>query len=91
MSSLQESERQTDNQSNKMEGRKKCFVVTPIGQPDTATRRATDGLVNIVLKPVLDAEYDLPRSRFCSHDRRLGVRAARYNLALDGRRFEPCW
>ncbi|MFL5823143.1 MAG: endo alpha-1,4 polygalactosaminidase [Solirubrobacteraceae bacterium] len=42
-------------------------------------------------KPVLDAEYRLPRSRFCARDVRLGIMAARYNLALDGRVYEPCW
>lgn len=42
-------------------------------------------------KPVLDAEYNLPRSGFCAHDRRLGIMAARFNLALNGRRFAPCW
>jgi hypothetical protein len=42
-------------------------------------------------KPVLDAEYNLARASFCSHDRGLGIMAARYNLALDGRRFAPCW
>jgi hypothetical protein len=41
-------------------------------------------------KPVLDAEYDLPRSGFCAHDRALGIMAARYSLALDGRVFRPC-
>ena len=42
-------------------------------------------------KPVLDAEYRLPTTRFCVHDRRLGIMAARYNLALDGRVYRPCW
>lgn len=42
-------------------------------------------------KPVLDAEYNLPRSSFCADDRRLGITAARYNLALDGQTYQPCW
>jgi hypothetical protein len=42
-------------------------------------------------KPVLDAEYNLPRHRFCSRDRRIGVTSARYNLSLDGRVYRPCW
>jgi hypothetical protein len=41
-------------------------------------------------KPVLDAEYNLPRRTFCAHDRRLGIMAARYNLSLDGRVYRPC-
>lgn len=42
-------------------------------------------------KPVLDAEYSLSRRAFCRRDARLGILAARYNLALDGHRFAPCW
>lgn len=43
-------------------------------------------------KPVLDAEYD--RSlypQFCAADARAGIMGAVYNLALDGRLYEPCW
>ncbi|MBV7571830.1 hypothetical protein KW846_03870 [Pseudomonas sp. PDM32] len=32
---------------------KKCFIVTPIGVDNSATRRAADGLINAVMKPVL--------------------------------------
>lgn len=32
---------------------KKCFVVTPIGGDNSATRRAADGLISAVIKPVL--------------------------------------
>jgi hypothetical protein len=42
-------------------------------------------------KPVLDAEYHLATSSFCRRDSRMGIMAARYNLALDGRVYEPCW
>ncbi|SUD38011.1 hypothetical protein [Ectopseudomonas mendocina] len=39
---------------------KKCFIVTPIGSGDSQTRRAADGLIRSVLKPVLDSyEYEL--------------------------------
>ena len=42
-------------------------------------------------KPVLNAEYDLPRSRFCAADNRTGIMGAVYSLDLNGSRFEPCW
>jgi hypothetical protein len=42
-------------------------------------------------KPVLDAEYLLPTTRFCAADQRAGIMGAQYDLALDGRRFSPCW
>lgn len=41
-------------------------------------------------EPVLNAEYKLARSRFCASDATAGIMGARYNLALNGRRFEPC-
>lgn len=32
---------------------KKCFIVTPIGGADSTTRRAADGLISSVLKPLM--------------------------------------
>ncbi|UZE84768.1 hypothetical protein [Pseudomonas viciae] len=33
---------------------RKCFIVTPIGSDASTTRRAADGLINAVMKPVLE-------------------------------------
>lgn len=35
------------------ESGKRCFVVTPIGPDDSDTRRAADGVINAVIKPIL--------------------------------------
>ncbi len=32
---------------------KECFIVTPIGQDNSAIRRETDGLITSVFEPVL--------------------------------------
>lgn len=42
-------------------------------------------------KPVLEAEYGLTKAKFCANDEALGFMGARFNLALNGNRFEPCW
>jgi hypothetical protein len=42
-------------------------------------------------KPVLNAEYRLSPKRFCAADEAAGIMGARYNLALNGKRFEPCF
>ncbi len=42
-------------------------------------------------KPVLNAEYSLATSAFCSADNAAGIMGARYDLELDGKTFEPCW
>jgi len=42
-------------------------------------------------KPVLNAEYKLPTTKFCAADNAAGIMGARFNLALNGHRFEPCW
>jgi hypothetical protein len=41
-------------------------------------------------KPVVNAEYKLKTTRFCAADAAAGIVGARFNLALDGKRFEPC-
>jgi hypothetical protein len=42
-------------------------------------------------KPVLNAEYRLPAGRFCAADNAAGLMGARFNLGLDGSRFQRCW
>lgn len=44
---------------------KNCFVVTPIGPDNSTTRRATDGLINAVIKPVLN---ELKFKTFVAHE-----------------------
>jgi hypothetical protein len=42
-------------------------------------------------KPVLNAEYRLAPKRFCAADESAGIMGARFNLALNGMTFKPCW
>ena len=41
-------------------------------------------------KPVENIEYS-PSSSFCAADNAAGITGARYDEALDGGLFEPCW
>ena len=40
-------------------------------------------------KPVINAEYKLKTRRFCAADEAAGIIGARFNLALNGKRFDP--
>lgn len=43
----------TPEKSQPKEQKKRCFVITPIGEDGTDTRRCTDGLMDAVLRPTL--------------------------------------
>ena len=42
-------------------------------------------------EPVLNAEYALRKTAFCAKDNAAGIMGARFNLALNGKLFEPCF
>jgi hypothetical protein len=39
--------------------RKTCFVIAPIGEEGTDTRRSIDGLLEAVIRPILSSEYNV--------------------------------
>ena len=42
-------------------------------------------------KPVMNAEYSNTKAKFCKKDEEAGIMGARFNVNLNGKRFEPCW
>lgn len=41
------------------EQKKKCFVITPIGEEGTATRRHIDGIIKAAIRPALEDKYEV--------------------------------
>lgn len=41
------------------EEKKKCFVITPIGDDGSTIRRDTEGIIEAIIKPVFDQEYEI--------------------------------
>jgi len=54
-----------EKKQTECEQRKNCFVITPIGNDGSATRRAADGLVSAVIKPTLT---EMGYSVFVAHE-----------------------
>lgn len=46
-------------EEKKQEEKKNCFVITPIGGDGSAIRRHIDGIIQAVIKPVLEPEYEV--------------------------------
>lgn len=55
---------ETEPAETELAKKKTCFIVTPIGGNNTEIRRATDGLLESVLRPVLD---DMNYELFVAH------------------------
>ena len=46
-------------ENNNMEEKKTCFVVTPIGDENTAIRRHIDGIIDQAIIPAISKEFDV--------------------------------
>ena len=47
------------NEPKKTDNKKQCFIITPVGNPDSEIRKKADGVINAIIKPVLsELGYD---------------------------------
>jgi hypothetical protein len=51
-----------ENSSAQKPPRKVCFVIAPIGEPDTETRKKSDQVLRHLLNPVLEPKYSVERA-----------------------------
>lgn len=51
-------------------GKKFCFVVSPIGDADSQDRRRADGVLDEIIRPALEDDYDVERA---DHDKTPGI------------------
>lgn len=45
--------------ASELKTKKTCFVVTPIGKPESDIRRHIDGIINIAIEPALGSEFSI--------------------------------
>lgn len=51
-----------DNSPARITPRKVCFVIAPIGDPDSETRKKSDQVLKHLIKPILDPKYSIERA-----------------------------
>lgn len=49
---------------------KSCFVISPIGDPGSATRRRADGILHEIIRPAMEPDYSVERA---DHDKAPGL------------------
>lgn len=52
-------EKQIKKGINGLSEKKKCFVITPIGDEDSEIRRHINGIIDAAIKPALEKQYDI--------------------------------
>lgn len=55
----------TKKSTDRTASKKTCFVVTPIGKPDSDIRRHIDGILEIAIRPVFEGDYTVEAAHTC--------------------------